>query len=707
MILPYILYWTIIAAVYLFFVVALFLKKKCHCKNAEKIISNIRKNELIYIAIFLLIEMSLLMAPAYYSEKAMLPEFERVVHSVVFSFYNSLTLFGFSGNFSKITELKTFFDGYCKSDYDYYGNFAAGLATLGYIIAPIITVTAILSVIKDSFARFSYRFSFKKDIYIFSELNDKSIALAKSVFLSNKGARIVFTDVFSQNQEETYELISKARDIGAICIKSDIASFQWTGRIERISVFYKSYRFFMIGDNENENIEQTIKLHRKYNNESKITKKIRIYLFSNSPSSEFAINTLTHSKDNNIVIIRVDYKRSMVYNYLYSDGVKIIEKAKKDGRINAFIVGMGEHGLEIIKSLIWFISPNFDLHIDVFDVKENIKEHFYALCPDIDKKYIDFHSGMDIDSPFENIFDEAKYKPNFIFVSLGSDSKNISASKKIIEKYIHDETLMLTDSDFNNSDKKSISEILKDKVPIITTVVQNSKIAETVNENTYFINIIGNFKKVYSDEVIINSELEKIAYEVHLAGSSKSRKSAVTYDENAFYEEYNYRSSIALVIFLSAIKKECPWARFNENYSDISEKIYEKNDNLKLQSAREYVTDNPSVLQCVRREKDRWCKYVITEGYRQCKADEYSENLKSDNKKTVITYNKEYLRYHNLISSFDDLYEENCSTIHKGTSYWPALSKTQKDEVVYFLKSHKRALTLLNENESGKKDENK
>ena len=46
-----------------------------------------------------------------------------------------------------------------------------------------------------------------KDVYIFSELNDKSIVLASDIKSRHKKSAIVFTDVFEDNEEKIYELI--------------------------------------------------------------------------------------------------------------------------------------------------------------------------------------------------------------------------------------------------------------------------------------------------------------------------------------------------------------------------------------------------------------------------------------------------------------------------------------------------------------------
>ena len=68
---------------------------------------------------------------------------------------------------------------------------------------------------------------FWKPVCDFSELNDNSLALASSLRVSGgkyKKALIVFSDVYDDSSDEPpSELIQKAKNLGAICIKNDIS----------------------------------------------------------------------------------------------------------------------------------------------------------------------------------------------------------------------------------------------------------------------------------------------------------------------------------------------------------------------------------------------------------------------------------------------------------------------------------------------------
>ena len=74
---------------------------------------------------------------------------------------------------------------------------------------------------------------------------------------NDKKATIVFTDVFPHGEEQNYELVERAKALGALCFKKDIlvVNFRLHSRCERAAL-----TFFVIGANEAENVEQALKL---------------------------------------------------------------------------------------------------------------------------------------------------------------------------------------------------------------------------------------------------------------------------------------------------------------------------------------------------------------------------------------------------------------------------------------------------------------
>ena len=137
-----------------------------------------------------------------------------VVQTIILSLHNAIRLFIVDGEFTVISEITAQFPYVFRIIYD----FTAGLL---FLAAPMLTLGVVASFFK---AAWSYLFyvvcGFKRDAYIFSQLNERSITLAQSLKRNDKRRMIIFTDVFEENKESTYELIERAKNIGALCFKN-------------------------------------------------------------------------------------------------------------------------------------------------------------------------------------------------------------------------------------------------------------------------------------------------------------------------------------------------------------------------------------------------------------------------------------------------------------------------------------------------------
>ncbi len=691
------------------------------------------KNTLLYSATTIFLSCAFWMFPRFFYERQTLGLFIRTFNSIAYSLNNSILIFGLGGELKEVRALKELLIQIGTSSI--FALIVSFVAALFYFLAPIVTVSAIVSLFRERFSVLKYRwFSlYKKQVYIFSELNERSITLAKDIVLNKnsnedkKERLIVFCDVFSHNSESSFELQEQASEIGAICLINDIAIVNWIKtnikrkskkETEKSDEFYK---FFLIGENENENLEQIIKLINKYD---KTVEKdtVTLYLFSKSSTSELSTQSLL-SEDSTVNIIRVDYKRSMIYNYLYENGADIINRvSKKPGRrFNMLILGMGEHGFEMIKSLLWFCQrTGYELKIDVYDKEKDIKERFYAQCPGIrtfsDKNTsIIFHPETDFNN--SGFYDDSIGKhtdSDFVFISLGDDSENIALAKRVREVFAR--------KNIEGDNKETATDN-----PIITTVVENSQVKAAMKKNNYNIQIIGDFESVYSNKVIINSDLERIALAVHRhdTGNADS-KDITTYKRQEFYNEYYYRSTMAQVIYHLVWKesngvKECSWEKLIEDLSNnestllktindiehvesnkwirhYEEDVYkndrEKWDNKENWSAfilrehsfdeldkcydklkklyKRFDDDIKPYEECFADEKNRWNYYELTEGFEIDTSKKYSGDMK-------VQYHR-----HPLIKPFDELSKEEREDELTGM---PQLSDKQ-GEAKYFTEAY-------------------
>lgn len=544
------------------------------------------------------------------------------IKAVLLSIHHAICLFAFEGGFIELFEA----DQRVSMLY-------TGTSAVFYAVAPLLTFGVVLSFFKNVSAYRKYLFSFWKHTHVFSGLNEKSLALAKSIDeIHNKTgdgskrryrffskALIVFTDVPNKNDEVHLELLEEAKEIGAILFSKDLGSVKY--RNSKYSV--RKVNFYLISEDESEKIRHAESIMNDYDYAD-----VELRVFSDDIRSELL---LAAKAVKNMKVIRINDIQSLIYHNLDVHGLRLFQNARAENNaekvISAVIVGLGKYGIEMMKSLIWLCQMDgYRLKINAFDIDRHASDNFTDMCPELmSEKYngeyipgesryeINIHDGIDVKSTaFSEKFSQIT-DATYIFVCLGSDVENLNAAVKIrtLSERVH----------YTGDHHK----------PDIETVIYDSNIAASMgmkwkgDKNTeysdgvsnfknqfYNIHMIGDLQQLYSVETIVNSdivrmaeeanknhawrvyqnELDKIANLTEPEFSEKKSEIAQKREDNirAFYKyEYNYRSSIARII--------------HENKSTVL--------NVK----------NPAL------EHKRWNAYMRTEGYRfSGSKDEASRN---------------------------------------------------------------------------------
>ncbi|MBE6958171.1 MAG: hypothetical protein E7447_03340 [Ruminococcaceae bacterium] len=401
-----------------------------------------------------------------------------------------------------------------------------------FVLAPILTFGFVLSLFKNVSAYLRYLGAFFRDVYAFSALNEKALALATDIKKNHKKAAIVFTDVFEDNEESSYERVAKAKELGAICFKKDILVVNFKRHARS-----KALWFFAIGEDETENIDQAVTLIESHKNR----KNTHVYVFSTKVEGELLLTSV----DKGLVKVRrIHEVRALINRVLYEDGQTIFRSAwaEEDGKkcISAIVVGLGNHGTEMLKALAWFGQMDgYSLYIDAFDRDSLARERFTAIAPELmDEEYngvyvpgeaqykITIHPGVDVHS---SCFGEeiAKLKKaSYVLVSLGDDSLNVQTAVNLRMYF----------------ERMGIHPVIQ---AIVHNTRQKNALADIKNfrGQPYDITFIGDLESSFTEGVIIDSELENNAIRRHKKWG----------DTESFWTyEYNYRSSIASAIHIEA-----------------------------------------------------------------------------------------------------------------------------------------------------------
>lgn len=530
-----------------------------------------------------------------------------IPETILLSIYNTIGLFVVAGDFSVIT------GSLAEASPVIFRCYTVLFAIL-YVAAPVMTFGFVLSFFKNTSAYKRYVTHYKTDAYIFSKLNEKSLALADSLLESEEAPFLVFTDVWDREDASDEDLIDKAKSIGAVCFATDVLATNFNLHSKRSTL-----NFFMIDCDEAENLENALRFIDKY----KHRENTNLYVFSDRVESELlltnAFNTEQADTDGNqlkVKVRRVNEVRSLVYRTLYEDGYeKVFSTAAQepDGKhIHALVVGMGRHGTEMTKALSWFCQMDGYLPlISCVDVNQDAEDQFAGKCPELMaptlnghydipgemRNHIKIYSGVDVDSyAFDKLIEELP-QITYIFVALGNDERNISASVKL---------RMLTQR--------------KKHHPAIQAVIRNSEKRDALTgivnfkNQSYDIQFIGDMKDTCSQKVILGSDLEGKALARHLKWG----------EEKQFWQfDYNYRSSVASAIH-GEMKHKCGISGIEKAPADRTE---EQRKNIRILEHR------------------RWNAYMRSEGY--VYSGSTDKNSRDDIAKT-----------HHCLVSFDKLSPE-------------------------------------------------
>ena len=513
------------------FIVLAVLKKKVG-KKTSKILTPFN---IFAIGIFLATVIGIF--PGYF--KLLPDETTRVLKALMFSLHDALQVFTLDSDIDFIRENITAESTALAEAYSL-------VMSILFVLAPFVIAGLVISLIKNISAYTNFLFYYLNEVYIFSELNERSLTLGKDLKRNHRNSLIIYTDVFDSNDETMYELLSSASEMGAVYFKKDIATINFMRHKNKMV-------FLVMGHDQSENIKHSIKLIDKYKNKD----NTELYVLSDNIETSIILTGINKGK---MKVRRVDEVQSLISRNLYENGNEIFQRAAKnhgksendpikaDERIpiNVAIIGLGKHGTEMLKMLTWYCQMDgFRIGINAFEKDKLAEDKIKAACPELlsekyngvyvpgeSEYYIKIYSDTDVDTA--TFADKFKILGNldYIFVSLGSDSKNIQTATYI----------------------RTLCEQMRIKKPIIQTIVYDTDTKNALQDITiydgtskYDIEYIGDLESSYSEKVIINSELEEKGLKCHLAYCDDS--SMLPEETEKFWKyEYYYRSSIATAL---------------------------------------------------------------------------------------------------------------------------------------------------------------
>ena len=493
------------------------------------------------------------------------PGIDGVFKTLMIALHTTIRLFVMDGDFVIVLDYLPLLEAGTAQVY-------SCLAAVLYIMAPMMTFGVILSFFRNVTAYRALYTHFRRELYVFSQLDEKAVCLARSIKDHDRRSTVVFTGVDLDGDTQG-ELLEDARELGAICFGKSITEINWNYSKVSRKVF-----LFALGEDEGANLDLSVSLAERYGDLENFT----LFVFASGAESEMLFSA---GSGEGMRIRRIDPIRTMVEHNLYREGGVFFQNALDIGEpeklIRVVLLGLGRYGTEMLKALPWLCQMDgYRLEVHAFDRDPDALDRFTALCPELmaperngtevpgEARYrITIHSGVATESmTFQKLYRELG-RVSHVFVALGDDSRNIK----------------------NAVTMRMLSERMGTH-PTIQALVQASGKKEALGKITdyrghaYDIDFLGDTESCYARDVMVESALYQAALQRHLKWGR----------EREFWAyEFNFRSSVASAIHFE-MRRLCGMTGAGKKEEELTP---EERDALEVLEHR------------------RWNAYMRSEGY--------------------------------------------------------------------------------------------
>ncbi len=403
-----------------------------------------------------------------------------------------------------------------------YGIYASLLA----VMAPITGGAIVFEIIASIFPKIRLSVSrlwIWRQKYYFSELNEGSLTLAKSILEAKRGffsrPIIIFTDVYYDKQkEDDSELVQSAKQIGAICVPDDLL------HIKKSCCGVRTY--LLMDTDETAGLQKLTALTTKQ--KRRVVRNAEIYLFTSDDAYVSVEKNIYEKLEDEGVpqekyprIIPVQVNRNSVCNLLADLPLfePIIGKKKKN--LNVTILGSGHIGMEMFLATYWFGQIlDYELNINVLS-KEKEDEFWSKVnyinpeirhTTEIGDRILKINRKGDMAPPYcsvkyishdvtssafvKELFDkESKgnlLDTDYFLIALGEDKKNISTAEMIRE--------LISEHHLNDGDRNNRAVIAYAVYEAgLAEILNKSKRSKSNNKETdVYMQAFGSIDRVFS-----------------------------------------------------------------------------------------------------------------------------------------------------------------------------------------------------------------
>lgn len=316
------------------------------------------------------------------------------------------------------------------------------LAATLYLLAPVFTLGVVLQYFSNTFEWLRLHLKKKQDLYIFSELNARSLEIASDMWncakKSGRRLKIVFC-CSDKNDSVNTDQEKSARKLNAVLLPEEIVHVRLNSQKSMVD-------YYMISENDDTNVDQTLKIIDDmtggsvwYTKQRLCQRNVTLHCYATNAEAEILLD----AKDKqDLKVVLVDEVRDAVYEQLYEYPLytnwKSPDKDLKDERstLTLLIVGCGKAGREFLKAAVWcgqMLSVKLAVHVidlEGNEIQDKMEEECPELLGDRCDYQISFHEGDIFGGRVLTELD-AVGRADYCMAALGDDELSIRAAVRM------------------------------------------------------------------------------------------------------------------------------------------------------------------------------------------------------------------------------------------------------------------------------------
>lgn len=467
-----------------------------------------------------------------------------------------------------------------------------------FLAAPLLTSSLILSFMGDFLDRFRYRFSWKRNYYIFSELSASALHAARQIHKRHPKGMIVFCG--TKNADKTN--LAKARALGAVNLYAACEAL-------RIPFKGKNLEFHLLSEDEDQNLgiaEQLIVRHR-----DKTGVNILINAFAESGTGIQVVESI----DKGGISVRFIDSTALLCNNLLLK-YPLYELPADQKTISVALVGCGKTGIRMLKTIAWCGQmEDIGLKIRIYDNNAaRIGQKVLAQCPELQSSHDIAFVETDVETAAFEVAvldpEQGSRDATYVVVALGDDEQNIAVAERLFRIFRHANGYRWT--------PRILARIRSGAKSVVYSHKDNSFLEKRR------ICLFGDMEEVLSSNTLFHSYLERLALAVNLSysdllpdkdadlltelellkyfGSAEVRACCKSFLDS----EYSRRSSMASALHIPVKLHNCGLLPAGE--------IIPSDETVK--NFYQIVSNDPQLMdKLAKNEHRRWNSFMRSEGY--------------------------------------------------------------------------------------------